>query len=91
MAVLLFWKKKRLEVWFEGVQRGFMSERKRKVSPCRGAEDRKWLGGGGGGVSDRVRYVDVDVWHTVQDRPHHLQMSNPGFSSNHERMSCLLL
>ena len=60
MAVLLFWKKKRLEVWFEGVQRGFLSERKRKVSPCRGAEDRRGAWGGGGGLRDSV-YACVHV------------------------------
>ena len=37
-AGLLFWKKKCLEVRFERVQRGFLSERKGKVIPCRGAE-----------------------------------------------------
>ena len=37
MASLLFRK-------LEGVQRGFLSERKGKVIPCRGAEDRKGTG-----------------------------------------------
>ena len=36
-------KKKCLEVRFERVQRGFLSEGK-EVSPCRGAEDRKGMG-----------------------------------------------
>ena len=33
MAGLLFWKKKCLVVRFDGVQRGFLSERKGKVIP----------------------------------------------------------
>ena len=33
-----------LEVRFEGVQKGFLSERKKKVIPCRKAEDRKGTG-----------------------------------------------
>ena len=41
MAGLLFWKKKCLEVKFEGVQRGFLSGRKGKVIPNREAEDRE--------------------------------------------------
>ena len=41
MADLLFWKKKCLEARFKRVQRGFLSERKGKVIPCRGATDRK--------------------------------------------------
>ena len=36
MAGLLFWKKKCLEVRFDGVQRGFLSERKGKVIPSTG-------------------------------------------------------
>ena len=45
MTAVLFWKKKeRLEVRFEGIQRGFLSGRKGKVIPCEGAEDRKGLG-----------------------------------------------
>ena len=38
---LLFFKKKCFKVGFEGVQRGFLSERKWKVIPPRRAEDRK--------------------------------------------------
>ena len=41
---LLFRKKKCLEVRCEGVQRGFLSERKWKVIPCREAEDGKGTG-----------------------------------------------
>ena len=37
-------EKRDVEVRFEGVQRGFPSERKGKVIPCRGAEDRKGAG-----------------------------------------------
>ena len=37
-------KKKCPEVRYEGVQRGFLSERKGKANPCRGAEDRKSAG-----------------------------------------------
>ena len=36
--------KRDAEVRFEGVQRGFLSERKGKFIPCRGAEDRKGVG-----------------------------------------------
>ena len=35
----MFWKKKRSKVGFERVQRGFLSDRKGKVIPCREAED----------------------------------------------------
>ena len=35
-----FWEKKRFEVRSKGVQRGFLSERKGKVIPCSGGEDR---------------------------------------------------
>ena len=41
MAGVLFWEKKCLQVRFEGVQRGFLLERKGKVIPCRRAKDRK--------------------------------------------------
>ena len=41
---LLFWKKKCFQVGFEGVQRGFLSDRKGKDIPCRGAVDRKGSG-----------------------------------------------
>ena len=44
MAGLLFWKKKMSWCLTEGVQRGFLSERKGKVIYCRGAEDRKGAG-----------------------------------------------
>ena len=44
MAGLLFLKKKCLEVWFEGVQRGLLLERKGEVIPCRGAKNRKGTG-----------------------------------------------
>ena len=37
-------KMKNLQVWFEGVQRGLLSERKGKVIPCRWAEDGKGAG-----------------------------------------------
>ena len=37
----MFWKKKCFEIGFEGVQRGFLSERKGMVIPRRRAEDRK--------------------------------------------------
>jgi len=37
MAGLLFWKKKCREVRFEGVQRGFLSERKGKTENRKGA------------------------------------------------------
>ena len=42
--VSIFWVKERLEVSFEGVQRGFLSDRKGKVIPCRGTENRKGAG-----------------------------------------------
>ena len=38
---LLFLKKKCFKVGFEGVQRGFLSERKGMVIPCGGAKDGK--------------------------------------------------
>ena len=41
VAGVLFWEKKCLQVRFGGVQRGFLSERKAKVIPCRRAKDRK--------------------------------------------------
>ena len=41
MVGLLFWKKKRFVVEFEGVQRQFLSERKGEVIPWIGAEDGK--------------------------------------------------
>ena len=44
MAGLLCQEKGCLELRFEGAQRGFLSERKGKVYPCRGAEDRKGAG-----------------------------------------------
>ena len=44
MTGLLFWKKTFFEVGSEGGQRGFLSERKGKVIPCRGTEDRKGTG-----------------------------------------------
>ena len=44
MAGLPSWINSCLEFRFEGVQRGFLSERKGKVIPCRGAEDRKGAG-----------------------------------------------
>ena len=44
MAGLLFWIKECFEVGFEGVQRGFLSDRKGKVIPYRGAEDGKGTG-----------------------------------------------
>ena len=40
MAGLLFGEKKCLEVWLEGVQRGFLSERRGNVIPCRGAKEK---------------------------------------------------
>ena len=44
MAGLLFRKQKCFEIRFEGVSRGFLSERKGKVIPCRWTEDRKGAG-----------------------------------------------
>ena len=44
MAGLLFREEKCLEVRPETIQRGFLSERKGKVVPCREAEDRKGAG-----------------------------------------------
>ena len=44
MASLELWKKKCLEVRFEEVYGKFLSERKGKVIPCRGSEDRKGAG-----------------------------------------------
>ena len=44
MAGLLCGEKGCLELRCEGVQREFLSERKGKVIPCRGAEDRKGAG-----------------------------------------------
>ena len=41
MAGLVFRKKKCFEAGFEGVPRGFLSDRKEKVILCRGAEDKK--------------------------------------------------
>ena len=43
MAGLELWKKKCLEVRFEAYGK-FLSERKGKVIPCRGSEDRKGAG-----------------------------------------------
>ena len=40
----LFWKNKCFQVGFEGVQRGFLSERKGKDIPCREAEEDKSSG-----------------------------------------------
>ena len=40
----MFWSKTCVEVEFERVPRGFLSERKGKVIPCRGAEDGKGTG-----------------------------------------------
>ena len=42
--VYCFGEKKCLEVRFEGVQRGFLLERKGKVIPCRGSIARKGAG-----------------------------------------------
>ena len=42
--VFYFWKKKRFEVGSEGVEREFLSERKGKVIPCGGTDDRKVTG-----------------------------------------------
>ena len=36
--------RRKIAVSFEGVLRGFLSERKGKVIPCRGPEDRKGAG-----------------------------------------------
>ena len=44
MTGLLFSKKKCLGIWSEGVQRGFLSERKGKIIPYRGAANRKSAG-----------------------------------------------
>ena len=44
MAGVLFWRKKSLAVRFEGVQGGFLSERKGQVIPCRASIDRKGAG-----------------------------------------------
>ena len=44
MAGLLFWKRKCFEIKFEGAKRGFLSERKGEVIPCRGANDGKCTG-----------------------------------------------
>ena len=41
MAGLLLWTKKCFEFEFVGVQRAFLSERKGKVMPCTGSEDKK--------------------------------------------------
>ena len=41
MVGILFWEKKCLYVRFEGVERRFQFEKKGKVIPHRGAEDRK--------------------------------------------------
>ena len=41
MAGLLLWTKKCFEFEFVGVQRAFLSERKGKVTPCTGSEDKK--------------------------------------------------
>ena len=43
-AGLLFWEKKCFEVGFERVQREVLSDRKGKVIPCGGTEDRKDTG-----------------------------------------------
>ena len=40
-AGLLFWKKKCFKIGLERVQRGFLSERKGKVIPCRGFKDKR--------------------------------------------------
>ena len=46
MAGLQFWKKKCFWIRFERVQRGFLSEKKGKVIPCRWTENRKGDSGG---------------------------------------------
>ena len=46
--------KKKFSVGFEGVQRGFLSERKGKDTPCRGAEDAKTSGPESGKSGTRI-------------------------------------
>ena len=60
MAGLLLWKKKCLGVRSEGVQRGFLSERKGKVIPCRGAEDRKSAGTSSGKSSSKNLELEAE-------------------------------
>ena len=52
MAGLELWKKKCLEVRFEAYGK-FLSERKGKVIPCRGSEDRKGAGTNSGDSGTR--------------------------------------
>ena len=51
-------KKKGAPVRFEGVQRGFLSERKVKVTPCRWAENRNEKKKRRGNQKWRVCYED---------------------------------
>ena len=44
MASLLLWRKKCFEVEFEEIQREFLLERKGKVSPSKGVDDRNSTG-----------------------------------------------
>ena len=51
-------EKESLEVWFEGIQKGFLLERKGKI-PCTGAEDGK------GGLEGEKRWVEYQVLHAA--------------------------
>ena len=53
MAGLQFWKKKCFYIIFEWVQRGFLSERKGKVIPCRWTKNRNGAGTNSGESSAR--------------------------------------
>ena len=52
---LLFSKKKRFDAGSEGVQRGYLLERKWKEIPCRGAEEGK-------GSEPKVKNLVGGIW-----------------------------
>ena len=49
MAVLLFWKKKRLEVWFEESREGLCRRGRGRSAHVEGPKTESGGGGGGGG------------------------------------------